>query len=184
MERYPDIADHGLIGDLQTAALVSTDGTIDWFCAPRFDSPSIFASLLDADKGGYFRIGPVETGLRDEADVRAGHGDPRHAVPDRRTASPRSSTSCRSPTRARRSDRHRLVRLVRVVRGDDEDRRWRSSRGSTTGASRTRSSAPRTARSSAPTASVADDPPRRGTRAVAAARRGRRSSASGDGDSA
>jgi GH15 family glucan-1,4-alpha-glucosidase len=58
MERYPDISAHGLIGDLQTAALVSTDGTIDWFCTPRFDSPSVFAALLDADKGGYFRIAP------------------------------------------------------------------------------------------------------------------------------
>ena len=48
MDDYPLIADHGLIGDLQTAALVSTNGTIDWFCAPRFDSPSIFGSLLDA----------------------------------------------------------------------------------------------------------------------------------------
>ena len=47
MDSYPAIEDHGLIGDLQTAALVATDGTIDWFCAPRFDSPSIFAALLD-----------------------------------------------------------------------------------------------------------------------------------------
>ena len=46
MARYPNIADHGLIGDLQTAALVTTDGTLDWFCCPRFDSPSVFASLL------------------------------------------------------------------------------------------------------------------------------------------
>jgi GH15 family glucan-1,4-alpha-glucosidase len=59
MNRYPNISDHGLIGDLQTAALVTTDGCIDWFCSPRFDSPSIFASLLDADKGGYFRIAPA-----------------------------------------------------------------------------------------------------------------------------
>jgi pentatricopeptide repeat protein len=59
MGRYPNISDHGLIGDLQTAALVSTDGTIDFFCCPRFDSPSIFCSLLDAEKGGYFRISPV-----------------------------------------------------------------------------------------------------------------------------
>src|SRR5262245_40790636 len=58
MDRYPNISDHGLIGDLQTAALVSTDGTVDWLCCPRFDSPSIFASLLDADKGGYFRVAP------------------------------------------------------------------------------------------------------------------------------
>jgi GH15 family glucan-1,4-alpha-glucosidase len=57
MDRYPSISEHGLIGDLQTAALVSTDGTIDWFCSPRFDSPSIFASLLDHDRGGYFHIG-------------------------------------------------------------------------------------------------------------------------------
>src|SRR5579871_2364343 len=57
---YPAIADHGLIGDLQTAALVSTDGTIDWFCCPRFDSPSIFASLLDCERGGSFRLAPAE----------------------------------------------------------------------------------------------------------------------------
>ena len=58
MSQYPIIANHGLIGNLKTAALVSTDGTIDWFCTPRFDSPSVFASLLDQDRGGRFRIGP------------------------------------------------------------------------------------------------------------------------------
>src|SRR4029453_1218341 len=59
MADYPLIADHGLIGDLQTAALVSTDGTIDWFCAPRFDSPSIFGALLDHRNGGHFSIRPT-----------------------------------------------------------------------------------------------------------------------------
>jgi GH15 family glucan-1,4-alpha-glucosidase len=59
---YPNISDHGIIGDLQTAALVATDGTIDFFCCPRFDSPSIFASLLDAERGGQFRIAPAADG--------------------------------------------------------------------------------------------------------------------------
>jgi GH15 family glucan-1,4-alpha-glucosidase len=59
---YPAIEDHGLIGDLQTAALVATDGTIDWFCCPRFDSPSVFASLLDDEKGGRFSISSATPG--------------------------------------------------------------------------------------------------------------------------
>ncbi len=59
MDRYPNISDHGIIGDLQTAALVAADGTVDFFCCPRFDSPSVFASLLDAERGGYFKISPA-----------------------------------------------------------------------------------------------------------------------------
>jgi GH15 family glucan-1,4-alpha-glucosidase len=55
------IAEHALIGDLQTSALVTTDGTIDFFCCPRFDSPSVFSSLLDRNRGGYFAISPVSS---------------------------------------------------------------------------------------------------------------------------
>src|SRR3954447_26578852 len=49
--RYLPIAEHGLIGDLHTVALVGSDGTIDWYCCPRFDSPSFFAAILNADRG-------------------------------------------------------------------------------------------------------------------------------------
>ncbi|EFC83549.1 glycoside hydrolase family 15 protein [Parafrankia sp. EUN1f] len=53
---YPPIEEHAVIGDLRTVALVATDGTIDWYCPQRFDGASVFASLLDADRGGSFRI--------------------------------------------------------------------------------------------------------------------------------
>ena len=52
------ISQHGLIGDLRTCALVGADGTIDWFCAPRFDSASVFAAILDQDKGGSWQLTP------------------------------------------------------------------------------------------------------------------------------
>lgn len=57
--RYRPIEAHGIIGDLHTVALVAVDGSIDFLCFPRFDSPSIFAALLDDEKGGRFRIAPV-----------------------------------------------------------------------------------------------------------------------------
>ncbi len=56
---YQPIADHGVIGDLRTSALIGTDGTIDWVCWPHFDSPSVFATILDAERGGSFRLAPV-----------------------------------------------------------------------------------------------------------------------------
>jgi GH15 family glucan-1,4-alpha-glucosidase len=58
--RYPPIADHGVIGNLHTVALISNSGTIDWYCSPRFDSPSMFASLLDAERGGHFTLRPAD----------------------------------------------------------------------------------------------------------------------------
>ena len=61
----PAIADHGLVGDLRTAALVATDGTIDWFCPGRFDAPSVFASVLDAD-AGHWRLGPDDPEARSQ----------------------------------------------------------------------------------------------------------------------
>src|SRR5512135_1252378 len=116
MEAYPLIANHGLIGDLQTAALVTTDGEIDWFCCPRFDSPSIFASLLDRERGGRFRIAPAEDGY-----VSKQLYVPDSAALITRFMAPGGVGEVIDfmpvPDPTRPTDNHRLVRLVRVVRG-------------------------------------------------------------------
>jgi GH15 family glucan-1,4-alpha-glucosidase len=59
---YQPIENYGIIGDLHSAALVGMDGSIDWLCLPRFDSPSVFAAILDDEKGGRFKISPVSGG--------------------------------------------------------------------------------------------------------------------------
>lgn len=57
---YPPISDYGLIGAMHTCALVSKAGSIDWLCLPSFDSPAVFARMLDWRKGGHFQIAPRE----------------------------------------------------------------------------------------------------------------------------
>ncbi|MFJ7152434.1 glycoside hydrolase family 15 protein [Streptomyces sp. NPDC100445] len=118
MDRYPPIADHGLVGDLQTAALVSSGGTVDWWCTPRFDSPSVFASLLDSEHGGHCRL--AVDGLDGQVSVRqlylsdtailvtrfmgpGGVGEVADFMPPVDSPVP--------------TDRHRLIRVVRVMRG-------------------------------------------------------------------
>ena len=59
---YQPIQDYGIVGDMHTAALVGTDGSIDWLCFPHFDSPSVFAAVLDDEKGGRFKIAPAKEG--------------------------------------------------------------------------------------------------------------------------
>jgi hypothetical protein len=59
-ERFHPIGDYGMIGDSRTAALVSPDASIDFLCVPRFDSPTVFASMLDPFRGGRWRISPTE----------------------------------------------------------------------------------------------------------------------------
>src|SRR3954451_13191853 len=113
---YPPIAEHGLIGDLQTSALVATDGTIDWFCCPRFDSPSIFASLLDRNVGGFFSIAPVGTDY-----VTKQLYLPGTAILITRFLSSNGVgevVDFMPVIRGAATPRHRLVRLIRVVRGE------------------------------------------------------------------
>jgi GH15 family glucan-1,4-alpha-glucosidase len=115
VSRYPNISDHGLIGDLQTAALVTTDGVLDWFCCPRFDSPSVFASLLDADHGGHYRIAPD----RDDYVSRQLYL-PDTAILITRFMTPDGVGEVHDfmpVTQGQATDRHRLVRNIRVVRG-------------------------------------------------------------------
>ncbi|MGW1895675.1 glycoside hydrolase family 15 protein [Streptomyces sp. NPDC002004] len=118
MDRYPPIADHGLVGDLQTAALVSSQGVVDWFAAPRFDSPSIFAALLDHERGGHFTLAP--DGGHEEGAWRQLYY-PDTAVLVTRFMSPDGVgevIDCMIPNASRQaSDRHTLIRGIRTVRG-------------------------------------------------------------------
>lgn len=116
MDRYPPIAEHGLVGDLQTAALVSSQGVVDWFAAPRFDSPSIFAALLDHDGGGYMRLAPEHPDLTCKQLYY-----PETAILVTRFMSPDGVgevVDFMPPDRTRTAtDRHTLIRVVRAVRG-------------------------------------------------------------------
>jgi len=55
---YKPISNYGIVGDMETAALIALDGSVDWLCLPRFDSPSVFGAILDQQKGGSFTITP------------------------------------------------------------------------------------------------------------------------------
>ena len=110
---YLPIEDHGIIGDLHTAALVGTDGTIDWLCLPAFDSPSVFCSILDDEKGGHFALRPVEYTRSQQI-----------YLPDTNVLLTRFFSQGGMaeildfmPIASKPRERHRLVRNVRVIRG-------------------------------------------------------------------
>jgi GH15 family glucan-1,4-alpha-glucosidase len=113
---YPAIEDHGLIGDMQTAALVAIDGTIDWMCLPRFDSPSVFAALLDQRRGGRFALAPTGgTHVAKQMYL------PSTAILVTRFLSPEGVAEVVDfmpvETPGIATDRHRLVRIINGIRG-------------------------------------------------------------------
>jgi GH15 family glucan-1,4-alpha-glucosidase len=114
---YLPINEHGVIGDLHTTAFVGTDGTIDWYCCPSFDAPSVFGAILDRRRGGFYRIAPAEQGWEPKQlyfpDTNvlitrflspAGVGEVQDFMPIQRAAGS--------------AHRHRLVRRVVGVRGE------------------------------------------------------------------
>ncbi|MEV6297245.1 glycoside hydrolase family 15 protein [Streptomyces sp. NPDC051896] len=115
MNGYPLIENHGLIGDLQTAALISTDGVVDWFCSPRFDSPSVFGALLDKVNGGHCTVRPEQQT----------YATKQLYLPDTAILVTRFMTEAGAGevvdfmpvTGTNVTTRHRLVRLIRCVRG-------------------------------------------------------------------
>jgi len=112
---YKEIDDYGVIGNLLSVALVGIDGSIDWYCLPRFDSPSVFGRILDDKKGGFFQIAPSDDCRRQqfyypETNVlitrflhSAGVGELIDFMPVWREGTP--------------TDRHQIVRRVTCVRG-------------------------------------------------------------------
>ncbi|MFD6970504.1 glycoside hydrolase family 15 protein [Streptomyces sp. NPDC059949] len=129
MRPYPPIAEHGLIGDLQTCALVSSEGVLNWFCSPRFDAPSVFAALLDHDRGGYFAITADPPGA---AAAVGGPGSEARVITRQLYLADTAVLITRFLTREgvgevvdfmpvrdphTATDRHQVVRVLRTVRG-------------------------------------------------------------------
>ena len=114
MTQYAPIEDHGIIGDLHSVALITQHGEIDWYCCPRFDSPSVFGAILDSEKGGSFQICPVDDDIRTK----------QLYLPDTNVLITRFLSDQGvgevidfMPVGSAEEDRHRIVRVVQCVRG-------------------------------------------------------------------
>jgi GH15 family glucan-1,4-alpha-glucosidase len=115
VEGYKNIQDYGIIGDLHSVALVGLDGSIDWYCYPRFDSPTVFAAILDREKGGRFELHTVSQASRKQMYFpdtnilvtqflgRDGVGEVTDFMP--------------IETAEGQKQRHRIIRRVSAVRG-------------------------------------------------------------------
>ena len=113
---YQPIENYGIIGDLHTVALIGMNGSIDWLCFPNFDSPSVFAAMLDSEKGGRFQITPTVDGITfkqlywPETNVLVTRFLSTGGVGEITDYMPLDSNG-------KWKGKHQLVRRVRVVRG-------------------------------------------------------------------
>src|SRR5215210_3094585 len=114
---YQPIENYGIIGDLRSVALVGVDGSIDWLCLPRFDSSSVFAAILDDNKGGRFKIAPIGDGIRHkqfywpDTNVLVTRFFTPHGVGEVVDYMPIAGASTNG------HGQHQLIRRVRVTRG-------------------------------------------------------------------
>jgi pentatricopeptide repeat protein len=116
---YLPIAEHGVVGDLHTVALVGTNGTIDWYCLPAFDSPSVFGAILDKDVGGFYALRPTAP---DWSSKQLYFPDTNVLITRFFTAGGVGEVVDFMPIEGPDHDahRHRLLRRVAVVRGEME----------------------------------------------------------------
>ena len=116
MEEYQPIENYGIIGDLTTTALVNLSGSIDFMCFPRFDSPTIFGTLLDAKRGGSFRISPTRGEFRN----RQRYFPDTNILLTRFMGEQGIADLSDFMAMQHLGHRHNLVRRIKVVRGEIE----------------------------------------------------------------
>ncbi|KAL5519704.1 hypothetical protein ACEPAG_1364 [Sanghuangporus baumii] len=114
---YTSIADHALIGNLRTAALVSIEGSIESYCVPNFDSPSIFARILDKDKGGHFCITPTIRFTTKQAYMPSSNVLQTKFLSDQGIVTVTDFLPRQSDPEAKKSPLFWLIRRVEVIRG-------------------------------------------------------------------
>jgi GH15 family glucan-1,4-alpha-glucosidase len=115
-EDYPPIGSYGIVGNLDTVALIGHNGSVDFYCYPDFDSPSVFARLLDKDKGGYFQIRPESNDWTEsqmylpDTNVLVTRFLSQKGILEIIDFMPLTWTS----------SRHQLVRIVKSIHGDND----------------------------------------------------------------
>ena len=114
---YKPIESYGVIGDMHSVALVGTDGSIDWCCLPHFDSPSVFAAILDDRKGGRFQIAATQEGSRRQMYLPETNVLLTRFLSDEGVGEVIDFMPVRNHQTGSNSGRHQIVRIAHAVRG-------------------------------------------------------------------